>query len=421
MTDKGIPVTEDIIRLKANNIRDEEGVEGFKGSKGWLYNVMKRNNIAVQTKHGDSTSVSQVLINDWKDSLVKHMEGYDAKDIFNADELGLFHSLLPSKTHAVKGKKLINGKSSKIRVTILLGANMSGDEKLPVLLIGRAQNPRCFKGMKTKPLLYEWNSKAWMTGTIFEKYMKMLDNKFFKEKRQVLFFVDNCPAHPVTLQMALKNIKIIFLPKNSTSVLQPMDQGVIRSFKCKYRTKLLSHVISQVEGKDKTIEDVKVNLLMVMNWVKFAWESVTQETIKNCFKKSFFNQEIPVEEELTSSQELSLLLTSLDQNVTSNDFISFDDDLHATALVREGKSDNEDTENEDTDIESVEDESEVVVVKPSLMEAANAMDVLTRLHFYDNFVTQTEFHKFMSAFQAYQLQHKKQSTITEYFLPKNKP
>jgi len=158
-----------------------------------------------------------------------------------------------------------------------------------------------------------------------------------------------------------------------------------------------------------------------MNWVKFAWESVTQETIKNCFKKSFFNQEIPVEEELTSSQELSLLLTSLDQNVTSNDFISFDDDLHATALVREGKSDNEDTENEDTDIESVEDESEVVVVKPSLMEAANAMDVLTRLHFYDNFVTQTEFHKFMSAFQAYQLQHKKQSTITEYFLPKNKP
>jgi hypothetical protein len=44
--------------------------------------------------------------------------------------------------------------------------------------------------------------------------------------------VDNCPAHPVLEK--LENIKLVFLPANTTSMLQLMDQEVIRSFKCHY-------------------------------------------------------------------------------------------------------------------------------------------------------------------------------------------
>jgi hypothetical protein len=39
-----------------------------------------------------------------------------------------------------------------------------------------------------------------------------------------MLLLDNCPAHPVLEK--LKNIKLVILPANTTSMLQPMDQEV---------------------------------------------------------------------------------------------------------------------------------------------------------------------------------------------------
>ena len=48
------------------------------------------------------------------------------------------------------------------------------------------------------------------------------------------FIVDNWPAHPDVPR--LLGTDLIFLPQNTTSVTQPMNQGVIRSLNAKYRT-----------------------------------------------------------------------------------------------------------------------------------------------------------------------------------------
>jgi len=169
--------------------------------------------------------------------------------------------------------------------------------------------------------------------------MKMLNKKVIQQKRQVIF-VDNCPAHPHCLDQTLSNVKIVFLPKNSTSVLQPMDQGIIRSFKCKYRTQLISHIINEV--KDKKADDMKVDVLMVMNWCRCAWDGVTQETIKNCYRKAYFvkttsqddDDDISMETDFfmetgieNDVQDLSGLLTRLEVNVSAEDFVSVNDQL----------------------------------------------------------------------------------------------
>jgi hypothetical protein len=70
-----------------------------------------------------------------------------------------------------------------------------------------------------------------------------------------------------------------------------MDQIVIRSLKSKYIVTLLTHIIQEVEGKDRTASDVKIDLLMVMNWIKFAWDAVTETTIRKCFAKACFMRE----------------------------------------------------------------------------------------------------------------------------------
>ena len=75
-------------------------------------------------------------------------------------------------------------------------ANMSGDDKIPLLVIGKSANPWCFKNMKTLPTQYENNKKAWMTSEILdEKWQTKLDKRFLHEKRKVAMVIDNCPAH----------------------------------------------------------------------------------------------------------------------------------------------------------------------------------------------------------------------------------
>ena len=48
----------------------------------------------------------------------------------------------------------------------------------------------------------------------------------------ILLYIDNCTAHP---KVHLSNIKLIFLPPNTTSQLQPLDAGIIQAVKMIYR------------------------------------------------------------------------------------------------------------------------------------------------------------------------------------------
>jgi hypothetical protein len=71
----------------------------------------------------------------------------DSKDIFNADESGLFFSILPEKTYAFKDDSCHRGKRSKDAITVLVCANMDGCGTVPLLVTGKSEKPRCFKHM----------------------------------------------------------------------------------------------------------------------------------------------------------------------------------------------------------------------------------------------------------------------------------
>lgn len=57
--------------------------------------------------------------------------------------------------------------------------------------------------------------------------------------RRILLFLDNSSTHP---HLAPSNIKLLFLPPNTTSKLQPMDAGIIQNVKLVYRKLLLRHI-----------------------------------------------------------------------------------------------------------------------------------------------------------------------------------
>ena len=68
---------------------------------------------------------------------------YDLKDIFNADEFGLFYQRLPNKTYHFKGQTCSGRKNSKVRLTGMAAGNAIG-EKLPMFVNRQVQDPSLF-------------------------------------------------------------------------------------------------------------------------------------------------------------------------------------------------------------------------------------------------------------------------------------
>jgi hypothetical protein len=79
-----------------------------------------------------------------------------------------------------------------------------------------------------------------MTGLICEEYLQWLNNMMTAQQRHVLLLMDNFSGHELSVhlvggQQGLSNVRIEWLPLNTTSEWQPMDQGIIVSFKLHYR------------------------------------------------------------------------------------------------------------------------------------------------------------------------------------------
>lgn len=287
---KNIPLSGSLIREKAKEFAAALGREEFSASIGWLDKFKSRHNIVQMSLCGESGSADFQCGEEWqKNVLPTLISQYDKNNIFNADETGLFFKCLPNKTLAFKGQKCFGGKNSKERVTVMVGSNMSGSEKLKLLVIGKTKHPRCFKGIKSLEVDYECNRKAWMTSEIYENWLLKLDKQFAAQKRKVLLFVDNCPAHPKTVAGKLKNIKLEYFPPNLTSILQPMDQGIIKNLKQHYRKRIIMKMLAHLEEPTFTSN---VSLLDAIKDLNKAWNNdVKTQTIANCFRKAGFSKD----------------------------------------------------------------------------------------------------------------------------------
>lgn len=159
-------------------------------------------------------------------------------------------------------------------------------------MIGKSANPFCFRSVKTKPIEYRSNKKAWMTSEIFEKWLIDLDQDLRKKRKKILLFLDNCSAHTVP---NLQNIKVLFLPPNMTSHVEPMDMGIIKNLKHFYCKKVVLHLLAaQGISAPGNPKKTKLDVLQASRMLKSAWEEVTSTTIKNCFAKAgFFCSEEP--------------------------------------------------------------------------------------------------------------------------------
>ena len=132
---------------------------------------------------------------------------YELKDIYIADEFGLFYQALPDKSLHCKDERCSGDKHSKVRLTGLAAGNAT-EEKLHLFAIKKSAKPPCFSGVKILSCRYRSQKKSWMDGHLFTKRLKEFDQKFAAQDRKIAFIVDNCPVHYIV--DGLEAIELIF-------------------------------------------------------------------------------------------------------------------------------------------------------------------------------------------------------------------
>ena len=135
-----------------------------------------------------------------------------------------------------------------------------------------------------------------MTGDLFLKVLEKINFKMIRERRSIILFVDNRAAH-LSAGISFSNVKVVVLLPNTTSVLQPMDAGVIKGY---YRLKLARKLIQFVENE--SVGSNQVKFYEACEMAVSSWNDLTYQTI-NCFRHCGFYKAKCREEEIDTAYD----------------------------------------------------------------------------------------------------------------------
>ena len=353
-----VPISGALLQAKARELHQRlcEAADGasiatsqehqhFTASSGWLCRFCKCHRIRELSLQGEKLSADQPAAEDFVPKFREFVkEGqYSLDQVFNCDESGLYYKLMPKKSLAADFERTADGhKTQKERVTISACSNATGTIKLPLLLIGKAKNPRCFKRVcrANLPVTYDSQRNAWVNAQLFTSWFH---NHFVPTAQaklremglepKAVLLLDNCSAHPNEEELVSADGLVVakFLPPNVTSLIQPMDQGVLVSIKRRYRRKILEELILQDSVGVSIIDFLKgINLLKVAEMVAAAWKEVKENTLRLSWRKilplesadAVDNLEVPTtssQDDDLSTEQFQTQLEMLGQDMSENE------------------------------------------------------------------------------------------------------
>lgn len=232
-----------------------------------------------------------------------------------------------------------------------------------------------------------------MTGALFEQWLRWFDNQM--SGRRVILVMDNFSAHEMAVgeiaalpvELRLRNTEIIWLPPNSTSKAQPLDQGIIAAFKAIYRRHWLRYMSEELDHERDPHKTV--NILKSIRWIIRAWDEVTPQTIANCWQHSKLDVNPPSGSLIQSqrqeaSNEIQEQLHRLQQSHYIREAMSLQQILLPTDEVIEDSSEDlvEQIAQQYEPVQEVDSEPEELEVLPRI-RADQALKLLQQLRLHE--------------------------------------
>ncbi|XP_017789770.1 PREDICTED: tigger transposable element-derived protein 1-like [Habropoda laboriosa] len=269
----------------------------FVASKGWFDRFKKRFSLQNMKIPRKSASIDTEAAKAYTKELQRIIaqRGYSPRQVFNAAKTSFWWKKLPKITFITnEGKKVTRSFSlSSDRVTLLMCSNATGDHIVKPMLVYRSLNPRAMRNVNKNALSVYWTASktARVTADLFEKWflncLVPSVESYLKEENldfKVLLILDGAPSYPRDLNHP--NVEITFLPSNTASLIQPLNQGVISTFKTYYMEELLQWVL--VADHDEDVGTTEAwRLLSILDCVEIVSSSVGKirpSTMNACWK-----------------------------------------------------------------------------------------------------------------------------------------
>ncbi|KAM9900587.1 hypothetical protein OXX79_005040 [Metschnikowia pulcherrima] len=361
-----IPVTTPIIQSTANAIwnklppKEKDGNGVF--SQKWCNHFVRKLNVNLvgspeAVKNNLGLPLNKVWGLDEKVGLKQYIRAliakgnYTPKDLFTIDEFSLFYCVPLDQIFDVSSvDKGLNQTSnfSDFIITIMLGCNMDGSEKLNPLVVSKHDtfdlskstistfhaNPSyaqlsshtlANKISEAYQITYKYNNNKWITSSTFQDYLLTLDHKLenVSPGRNIIIFLDDSSTHRL-MNLEFKHVKLVYL-ENASKHNNPYNGlfnevkfdyiptsfGIIEEFKIVFRLQQYLEMINKQNNQTSTDhssspisrsesvtekksdcgeilseKDYQVPFIRAIEWVKRSWDSISKQKIYQAWKKA---------------------------------------------------------------------------------------------------------------------------------------
>jgi hypothetical protein len=272
----------DLVRDKARHMahvfqyRDE-----MSYSNGWMRSFLTRHGVEFRRNQVDARERQSL------ESVRALVAAYPPQDVFTFATTNLWYRLEPKKDgHANRRAAAVTATTTdegetlppaeEPALVVGLGANMDGSERWPPVIVSRVKQPPSFQqksAFQWHFLDYFVNGRAQMTSTIFEIWLKRLNQRMALSHRRVLLVVDSAPSH---VQLTLSHVRVV-VGNDESELAEPhglraLGAAVALAFKCYYRKRQLASAVDRAEAGEP--QRFAVSQLKAMRWIEQAWKEV---------------------------------------------------------------------------------------------------------------------------------------------------
>lgn len=247
----GYPLDSLTLRLIVKDFLERQGktVPKFKDNtpgRDFVYSFLDRHKEALSARMCQNikrarAAVSHDVINEYFDELEKELMNVPPTHIVNYDETNLSDDPGKRKLIFRRGckypERVLN--SSKASTSVMFAA--SGDGKiLPPYVVYRAQHLYdSWRVGGPQNSRYNRTKSGWFDSFCFSDWMETIAIPFLKKLDGTKYLIgDNLASHlsvDIIQLCSINNIKLIFLPTNSTHLTQPLDVAFFRPMKKSWR------------------------------------------------------------------------------------------------------------------------------------------------------------------------------------------
>ncbi|KAK1945637.1 Tigger transposable element-derived protein 4 [Phytophthora citrophthora] len=299
----------------------------FKASNGWLHRYMQRRSMRSLPKHHTQAEVASAV----QDRMTHDQRVQKIRDllmsvapacIWNLDELPLRHRTTSARLDTVINMDV----RSLERISVAMAVSASG-EKLHLQVVGKDPTPDSIKDVDTLTtygVQYRDHCRATHDAPTIADFIQAMNHEATARKQVWYLVLDSCTAHVAAAHslnpsgsfrngFSFNSIVLLFLPPGPSSDLQPLHQGIFRSFKLRFRREMLQTLVRDYEiwvAASKSLQqqgqssestpdegspvidvfDVHAHTHMrnTLSWLHMAWEWIPAASIRHAWGASLY-------------------------------------------------------------------------------------------------------------------------------------